>query len=95
MSKTVRQKSFKDEDQVSKLKNKLSDRKEQVLRLKRRIRELEKQLESKGKPVPVDEYESKKDSRKKAEKPPKKDTKKELIEALRIKFGKGEKRENS
>jgi predicted RNase H-like nuclease (RuvC/YqgF family) len=51
MSKTVK-KIPKDDDKITKLKNKLNDRKQQILRLKRTIRDLEKQLKIEGKDKP-------------------------------------------
>jgi len=39
----------KKEEQVSKLKNKLNDQKQEILRLNRIIRELQKRIDSKGK----------------------------------------------
>lgn len=45
MGKTLRKEPKEETTQVTKLKNKLQDRKEQIIRLKRTIREIEKKLE--------------------------------------------------
>jgi predicted RNase H-like nuclease (RuvC/YqgF family) len=65
MSKTIKKPNPKEEklNDIQKLRNKLSDRKQQIRRLKSYIRELEKKLENVGKPV----TESKMDKPKKPE----------------------------
>jgi predicted RNase H-like nuclease (RuvC/YqgF family) len=59
LSKTTRKPINKNDEQISKLKNKLNDQKQEILRLKRLVRELKKRLEAKGKKQNVPELEKK------------------------------------
>jgi capsule polysaccharide export protein KpsE/RkpR len=87
MGKTVR-KEPKEDTKLSKLKNKLADRKQQITRLKATIRALEKKLEKyeKGITGTSDKGKPAKPVKLKAIEVNKEDAKRELMEKLKSQF---------